>query len=124
MLYNVCEAWQRLQACQAPAGSQWLIAKLAMLGLQLTCKSDVVLDMPGGFAVARSGGCAAKAYHSIQAGTQPWQLALEHLLHVDTGGPARWCHDMYSVITKSGAVILDHHSRPNCHGVQTMTVHP
>ena len=46
------------------------------------------------------------AYHSIQAGTQPWQLALEQLLHMDTCGPARWCHEMYSVIKRSGAVKL------------------
>ena len=66
-----------------------------MLGLQMTCKSNIVLDMPGASLVARSGGCCAKAYHSIQAGTQPWQLAVEQLLHMDTSGPARWCHEMF-----------------------------
>ena len=111
MLYSVCEAWQRLQARQAPAGSQWLIGRLAVLGLQMTCKSIIGLGMLGASAVARSGGCSAKAYHSIQAGTQPWQLAVEKFLHMDTGGPARWCHEMYSVIKNSGS---QKDSRPNC----------
>ena len=72
-----------------------------MLGLQVTCKSNFVLDMRDAFAVARSDGCSAKAYHSIQAGPQPWQLAVQQLLHMDTGGPARWCHVMSSVMKKS-----------------------
>ena len=112
MLCSVCEAWQRLQACQAPAGSQRLIGRLAVFDLQMTCKGNVALDMPGALAAARSGGCFAKTYHSIQAGTQLRPLALEQLLHMDTGGPARCRHELYSVMRRA-VYLVTTHSRPN-----------